>query len=431
MRQTHVGVLVDERFVRRADRCEVGFRELLAARQRCTLALAPADDALLLLELRAVPGLDDHADLADHEIGAAAQPAGGVTVLHPHLRLDRLRLLGLHVRGAVLEAEQVARGDLARGRGGRATEAELRPADGGASERDAAQVADRVDGDLRVVGARLDAEVAAGEAGLQVVSREAGQLLQLGRPTVGDAEAVGAVLGAEERGAEPEGDREPAGGEPERFSGVDRGSERGTVDGATRRDLLPLRHPCRGDAPVLEQLDELLPGGARRHVVGGEVQPVLSRRRDPALVRSGERVHGGDARAACRGCRGRRDRRRRTRACRKTGGPGSGQAEERPTRETPPWGVVRRRGRCLGFGTGGGSLLGHRTSCYSGVAGRPRGRNPQNALSRSGPVCRDGGGPGGVYSATPSTVWVSCESGSARALTWSDSSLRWSSVTVS
>ena len=56
----------------------------------------------------------------------------------------------------------------------------------GATERDAAQVADRVDGDLRVVGAGLDAEVAAGLLGYQGVAREAGERLQLRPGAVGE-----------------------------------------------------------------------------------------------------------------------------------------------------------------------------------------------------------------------------------------------------
>ena len=69
---------------------------------------------------------------------------------------------------------------LRRGRARRAPEAHLRPADLGAPERDATQVADRVHRDLRVVGAGLDAQVAAGLVGIEVVAEERRQPLENG-----------------------------------------------------------------------------------------------------------------------------------------------------------------------------------------------------------------------------------------------------------
>ena len=69
------------------------------------------------------------------------------------------------------------------------------------AEADPGQVADRVHGHLRVVGAGLDAEVAVGARRVEVVGREVRQRAQRRRLPVGEAEPVLAVVGAEQRRA--------------------------------------------------------------------------------------------------------------------------------------------------------------------------------------------------------------------------------------
>ena len=122
-----------------------------------------------------------HVDPAGDEVGAAGQPrrpSVSSSASDPDVLVERVGLLGLDVGGAVLEAEQVARRGL-RGRGGRrAAEAELRPAHRDRAEADAGQVADRVHGDLRVVGAGLHAQVAAGPGRVELVAREVRQVAQ-------------------------------------------------------------------------------------------------------------------------------------------------------------------------------------------------------------------------------------------------------------
>ncbi len=273
---------------------EVRVGVLAAPGQRRPLGLRPADELLLVAERLPVPDLDRHVHPPGREVGATRQPAGGRVVVRrdPHVRVERVRLLRLDVLGAVLEAEQVARGLLARRRRRRAAEAELRPAHGDGAEADAREVADRVDGDLRVVGAGLHAQVAAGARRVEVVGREVRQRLERRRPPVGEAEPVAAVLGLEERRSEPEGEREPGGRQADRLAGV----VGRYVVVALRRPHRPgrasLRHPRRRLGPRLQQRHELL-AGVGGDVEGREVQPVLGRRDDAGLVGAVERVGAG------------------------------------------------------------------------------------------------------------------------------------------
>ena len=73
---------------------------------------------------------------------------------------------------------------------------------------------------LRVVGARLDAEVAVRAELVEVVAREVRQLLERRGPPVGEAEPVLAVLVDEQRRPEAERDRQPGRRQPDRLAGV-------------------------------------------------------------------------------------------------------------------------------------------------------------------------------------------------------------------
>ncbi len=165
-----------------------------------------------------VPGLDPHPDLAHREIAAVLHPA--VAAAGPDVRIDDGLVLRLEVRGAVLEPEEVPSGDLRPGGRRGAAEAELRPPHRGGAEREPGEVADGVHRDLRVVAARLDAEVAARGGGDELLAGEGRELDERCRPVRGDAEAVAAPRVGEEGRTEPEGDREAGGGEAERLAGV-------------------------------------------------------------------------------------------------------------------------------------------------------------------------------------------------------------------
>ena len=183
-------------------------------------------------------------------------------------------------------------------RGGGAAEAELRPAHRDRAEADPGQVADRVHGDLRVVRAGLDAEVAVRLLRVEHVGREVRQRAQRLRLPVGEAEAVLAVLVAEERRTEAEGDRQPArvaARSPRRCRPAAGWSapRSAPISPADR----PARHPVGRLGPGRQQRDQLGPR-AGGDVERREVQPVLGRRGDAGLVLAAERV--GVARVGAR-----------------------------------------------------------------------------------------------------------------------------------
>jgi len=202
----------------------------------------------LLAQARAIPRLEVHRDAARHEIRAAGHPVGcGVVALRdPHVLVDDVLRLGLDVGRAVLEPEQVARRRLRRRRRAGATEAELRPAQRGEAEGDAGEVADGVDGDLRVVGAGLDAEVTAASMRVELVGREVRQLAQFLRLLLRQAETILAVARAEQGGAEAERDRQAGRAEPVGLTRVGRG---GVVGRHLVRRRQPAHHAFGGGTP--------------------------------------------------------------------------------------------------------------------------------------------------------------------------------------
>ena len=140
-------------------------------------ALLPSDHPFLLLQRGVVPRLDAHPDPPRDQVGAAGQPVRAVALGHPHIAVDRVGLLSLEVAGTVLEPEQVSRRGLLTGGRRGAAEAQLRVAHRDGPEAHPGQVADRVHGDLRVVGARLHADVATA-AGREQVGIGAGYAVE-------------------------------------------------------------------------------------------------------------------------------------------------------------------------------------------------------------------------------------------------------------
>ncbi len=242
-------------------------------------------------------------------------------------------------------------------------------------------------GHLRVVAAGLDAEVAARGLRDERLAGEARQVDERGGAAVGDAEAVDAVGGREQRRAEAERDGEAGGRQVERLARVvGRGVVR-SVDRSERARGSARRHARGRGAPVLEERDE-----ARAVDVGdverGEVQAVLGGRRDPGLVRAVERVRGA-ARGLARAREG---------AIGHDAARGADQAAaERARAEEAEDPAAGDAGRCL--------------SCLG------RGR----VVGRGGRVIRH----------QPTSAPVSLDSGSASAFTPSARPLTWSVVSRS
>ena len=203
------------RQLRRVDRIE-----LRRAAERRSAQLAPAEHLLLLVQVALVPALDPRPHTPDHQVAAAAHPGRPVLVPDPDVAVHLPCVRGAQVVRAVLEAEQVAAGLVGRRGARRLGEAGLRPSRpcGAEVAGDAGQVADGVERHLRVVGARLDGEVAAAARRLQPVAGKRRKVDQGVRTAA--AKAIAAV---EQRWPEADGHRQPRRSQPQRLTGV-RGS---------------------------------------------------------------------------------------------------------------------------------------------------------------------------------------------------------------
>ena len=141
--------------------------------------LVPTDDRLLLAERGAVPGLDVHVDAPGDEVGAAGHPVG-----RRRRRPARPRRAAASLPGssALRFAVPSLKPNRLRGVAWAVDVDDVRPKPSwdqrtaAVPNADAGQVADRVHGDLRVVGAGLDAQVAAAERRVEVVAGEVRQL---------------------------------------------------------------------------------------------------------------------------------------------------------------------------------------------------------------------------------------------------------------
>ena len=212
------------------------------------------------------------------------------TLRDPDMFREFLGLLGLQVVGAILLAEQIPRGLLLlRGRR-RPAESQLRPPQRRPAESQPGEVADGMHGYLGIIRARLDAQVALGDGGLDEVVDHLRQLGELLGHSVGDAEPVPALGVDEQRPAETERDRQPTGPEVGCLPRVVWRGQRVSLEGPARTDRQSLNEPGGGIGPVSEQLDQVLPGLVGPHVEGGEVKLLLGRGDDSRLVLTVERI---------------------------------------------------------------------------------------------------------------------------------------------
>ncbi len=257
-----------------------------AAERRARHLLAP-DGLLLVLDRRAVPHLEQHADAAGHDVAAAAHPRRVVVVADPHVVAHDVAVFRLQVVGAVLHPHEVPRRLLPGARGGRTSESQLRPAHGRGAARDANEVVERVERDLRVVGTALHRDVAvAAERVEDLAARERRHLHERRRQPVGETDPVAAVRADEHAASEADRDREVRGRQADGLSGVVGCRARvGGGDGTNRM----ARGEQRGrSSPVAQQRLQ------RRPVVVEEVeraveQTLLRGRRDTGLVGAAER----------------------------------------------------------------------------------------------------------------------------------------------
>lgn len=156
-----MGIGVDQRVTVASGGLKVQCLELVVGTDRGAGSFVASDDALLLAQAGAIPRFDAHPDAPGHQVAATGEPVGAVTVGHPDVPVQGAGVLGFEVGGAVLEPEHVSRGGLFTGGRGGAAESELGVAPVGGSEPDAGQVADRVHGDLGIIGAGLHDDVTA------------------------------------------------------------------------------------------------------------------------------------------------------------------------------------------------------------------------------------------------------------------------------
>ena len=279
-----VAVDVDHRFAGGGRRGEVDRRELLTTGQRCPGDLGATEDPFLVVEPVDVPVLDLHPDLAGDQVGTVPHPLLVGIRTYPDVLVDRGSVVGVDVVRAVLEPHQVSWRALPGAGCRRPAEAELGPAQHGRPAGRPDQVADGVEDDLRVVGAGLDAQVAAGDrlAHHRIPWNDT-QRPQRSREVPGQAEPV-----VEHGGAEPNRDGQRVRPEVHRLAGVLRrlfGLRLGV------RDRFAGSESRRHGRPSAEHLRQFQPVGGG-DVQRGEHQPLLLRGGDPGLVLAVERHHG-------------------------------------------------------------------------------------------------------------------------------------------
>ena len=154
--------------------------------------------------------------------------------------------------------------------------------------RQPGEVADRVEGDLRVVRAGLHAEVAAAAGRVEIVAGQRRQRRQRGGPLRREAEAV-----VEEARPEADRDRQIATRGRPIASPVSIGGACGLV--STGADRLALGHLRRGRGPRCPSICCTATAIGRGDVERREREPVLRRGGDAGLVRAVERHRPADA----------------------------------------------------------------------------------------------------------------------------------------
>lgn len=143
---------------------------------------------------------------------------------------------------------------------------------------------------LRIVGARLNSDIATTATGVEGVAGEPRQIGQRGGSAGADSEPVAALGVGEQRRSESDRQCQPRRGQVERFAGIGRRVVGSRADRAVDERLPALGHPLGHPRPGLQQLDQF-GAGIGVHVEYREVQPILRGCDDSGLVIAAER-HG-------------------------------------------------------------------------------------------------------------------------------------------
>ena len=154
-----MGVVGDEGIAVRVDAVQVESVAFVGLADRRAGIFAPPDHLLLKVDLRAIPMLERNPDAPRHEIAAAAHPVrpfvadpDDVVEAPRTVRRDVAPGAG-RIAGSVLEAHQVPRRFAWRRLRQKACLAQRSSA---RHSEQAGQLPDGVEGDLRIVGARLN-----------------------------------------------------------------------------------------------------------------------------------------------------------------------------------------------------------------------------------------------------------------------------------
>ncbi len=263
--QTHVGVL----------RQGAGFQllVLVTPAERCAGLLVPANRLLLIVERGSVPHLDEHSYPAHDQVTPAAGPFRPV-VTDPDHGIHHLGVVDVGIRRSVPKPFEVPTGVAVRVGLRARKESLLHPAEDRVAFRGAAQVVDRVERDLVVVGGGLNHEVATGPALLELIPGKLGEGRERLGPLCRQPEPT-----VKQSGPDTKRHREARGVEPPRLAG----GARRRVSRAGGRRRPPRGEVCALLGPDFQQVPELR-GVSGGDIEGGDKGELSLRRGDPGLV---------------------------------------------------------------------------------------------------------------------------------------------------
>ena len=283
-----MGIVGDEGIAVRVDAVQVESVAFVGLADRRAGIFTPPDHLLLKVDLRAIPVLERDPDAPRDDVTAAAHPvrpfvADPDDVVEAPWTVGRDVAAGAgRIAGSVLEAHQVPRRFACRRL---RQKAGLAPTELRRAVRQAGQLPHGVEGDHRIVRARLDRDVPTRLRGVELIAVEFRQVDERRRSPGCEAVTVGSVLD-EQPGAEAERDGEPPRREAERGPAV-RPFDRQVLSQLARS--LAGRHARRGAAPASQHRLEFVAAFGQA-IKRREIAVRLLGRGDSALMRAKERL---------------------------------------------------------------------------------------------------------------------------------------------